>query len=212
MLVVDGTQGNDSIRIDRGNKPNRVMVTVNGVPFGPFKPSSRIVSFGSSGNDKITVAPKVKLSAWLDGGDGNDVLKGGSGPNVILGGAGNDALIGGVSRDLLIGGTGQDVMFGKKGGDILIAGTTSFDNSQTALDAVMKEWTSTHSYKQRVSNLTGVLSKKFGKRLNGNVFLAPATVQNDDGSNVAVSGRGRGLLFVDDAADVIVDQTRRGRG
>jgi hypothetical protein len=40
-----------------------------------------------------------------------------------------------------------------------------------------------HSFQQRVKNLTGVASNKFGKRLNGNFFLVPATVQSDEGGN-----------------------------
>jgi hypothetical protein len=207
MLVVDGTPGNDTINFSPGRHRGDVMVTMNGVTSGPFQPTSRLVAFGYGGNDHITVSPDIRLPAWLDGGDGDDVLVGGAGNNVLLGGAGNDTLIGRGNRDLLIGGSGQDVLFGLGGGDIVISGSTSFDNNQTALAAIMSEWTPRDNYQQRVDDLTDVPGPGFSSRLNGNFFLVPATIQNDDVSNLVFVRPGRNLLFVKDSgpnADVIV--------
>jgi Ca2+-binding RTX toxin-like protein len=123
-------------------------------------------------------------------------------------------LFGGAARDLLIGGTAQDVLFGNRGGDIMIAGSTRFDSIQIALAAIMREWTSNHTYDQRVKNLTGVSHSKFAKRLNGNVFLVSATVQNDDIANVAAGGKGKDVYFINDTgpnADFVIDQTRHKR-
>jgi len=208
MLVVDGTSGNDTIRVARGQKPTMVLVTINGVTKGPFTPTSRIVAFGYSGNDQITIAPDVKVPAWMDGGDGNDVLKGGGGPTIILGRAGNDVLIGGTSRDLLIGGAGTDVIFGNLGDDILVAGTTSFDNSQAALNAVFQEWNSTHSYKQRVQNLTGQVNSTFAKRKNGNTFLNAATIQDDGVTDVLIGGNGKNLALAALSGDVVIGRKK----
>jgi hypothetical protein len=207
MLVVDGTPGNDTINFSPGHHRGDVMVTLNGVTSGPFHPDTRIVAFGYGGNNHLTVSDHIRLPAWLDGGDGNNVLEGGGGNNVLLGGAGNDTLIGRGNRDLLIGGGGQDDLLGLGKGDILISGSTRFDNNQTALAAILNEWTSHKSYQQRVDDLTDVANHAFSGRLNGNFFLVPATMQNDDISNVVVVGPGRNLLFVTDSgpnADLIV--------
>ncbi len=206
MLVVDGTPGNDTINVHPGRHAGDVLVTSNGVTRGPFHPTSRIVAFGYAGNDQITVARDIRLPAWLDGGDGNNFLVGGGGNSVLLGGGGNDTLIGRANRDLLIGGGGQDVLVGM-GGDILISGSVRFDNNQTALAAVLREWTSRDSYQQRVDDLTGVPTLALGRRRNGNFFLIRATIQQDDVSNLVVVGPGRNLLFVHDSgrnADTVI--------
>jgi hypothetical protein len=204
---VDGTPQGDTIDIYRGHHDHDVMVTENGVTSGPFQPTSRIVVFGYGGNNQITVAPDVRVPAWLDGGNGNNLLIGGGGNNVLIGGAGNDALIGG--RDLLIGGSGKDVLLGMGGGDILISGSTSFDSNQVALAAIMSEWTSHDNYEQRVDDLTDAPDPgpAFGQRLNGNYFLDATTIQNDDISNLVIVGPGQNLLFVNDRgpnADIVV--------
>jgi Ca2+-binding RTX toxin-like protein len=212
MLVVDGTAYGDVIRFDPGHKSGDVMVTMNGVTSGPFHPTSRIVAFGYGGNDQITVSRAIKLPAWLDGGDGNDVLMGGGGPTILLGGAGNDLLVGGTNRNLLIGGAGQDFLVGNRAGDILITGSTSFDSNQTALAAIMSEWTSADSYQQRVLDLLDVPSPAFGSRHNGNFFLVSATVQSDGISNLVVFVPGQNIIFSNGSgpnADVLVTDLGR---
>jgi Ca2+-binding RTX toxin-like protein len=206
MLAVDGTVGNDNVNFYPGRRPGDVMVTINGVTSGPFQPTSRIVALGYGGDDHITVSAGIRLPTWLDGGDGNNVLVGGSGNNVLIGGAGKDTLLGRGQHDLLIGGSGQDVLLALGAGDILISGSTSFDNNQSALDAIMREWTSRDSYQQRVDDLTNVAGPGFSRRLNGNFFLVPATIQNDDVSNLVFVGTGQNLLLVKDSglnADII---------
>jgi hypothetical protein len=210
MLVVDGTANNDVIRFDRGHKDGSVMVTINGVTSGPFYPTSRIVAFGYAGDDQITASARIKMPVWIDGGSGNDFIGGGGGPNLLMGGSGNDILIGGNNRDVLIGGTGQDILLGRGGDDILISGSTSFDSNQTALAAIMSEWTSHDSYAVRVGDLTGVTGPSFSNRLNGNVFLVPATIQSDSGGNVLAGGGGRNLYFTSNSTgtpDLVIDHS-----
>jgi Ca2+-binding RTX toxin-like protein len=113
-------------------------------------PVSRIVVYGQSGHDDMTVSASVGRSAWLYGGDGNDRLKTGANNNVLLGGAGNDLLTGGNGRDILIGGAGADRIVGNAQDDILIAGWTAFDTDESALSAIRTEWTRTdRTYQQR---------------------------------------------------------------
>jgi hypothetical protein len=194
MLIVDGTSGDDKIVITAGRKHGDVVVSVNGVISGPFHPTSRVVVFGYGGNDRVEVANRVKSTAWLVGGDGNDTLGAGAGPSVLLGGDGNDYLVAGTERALLIGGAGTDSLLGN-GDDILVAGTTSFDANQASLDAILKEWNSNHSYTQRVQNLTGQVHRAFSRRLNGNTLLTLANIQDDGAADLVYAGRSKNNLF-----------------
>jgi Ca2+-binding RTX toxin-like protein len=213
MLVVEGTAGNDTININPGRHPGDVMVTINGITSGPFRPTSRIVAFGYGGNNTITVSSKIRLPTWLDGVDGNSILEGGGGNNVLIGGTGNDTLIGRGTHDLLIGGGGQDVLMAQGQNDLVISGSTAFDSDQTALAAILSEWTSPASYAQRVDALTDYTTgPAFSRRLNSNYFLVPATmqnptIQNDNFSNLVLVGSGRDLLLVNDSgpnADIVL--------
>jgi Ca2+-binding RTX toxin-like protein len=180
-LFVGGTALADKIEISlaAGNR-YLVMIKTGGAAWtGTFQgPISRIVAFGGAGNDKIKVAGTILVPAWLEGSDGNDTL------------------IGGGGHDLLVGGPGADQLFGNGGNDLLIAGTTAFDGSAGALDAVMAEWLSARSYADRVANLRGTGS---GPRANGNIFLKAsgpdATVFDDGARDELHGGVGLDLYF-----------------
>ncbi len=118
----------------------------------------------------------------IDAGDGNDIVLGGSGSDqltgrsgddILVGGGGDDVLVGGEGRDLLIGGFGADKLVGDSGDDILVAGYTSFDADRDSLSLIMKEWTSAHSYLDRVRNILGVAYSggTYDQRLNADTFL-----------------------------------------
>ncbi|TMQ31846.1 MAG: hypothetical protein E6K70_21835 [Planctomycetota bacterium] len=88
-------------------------------------------------------------------------------------------------------------MRGKADSDLLIGGSTAFDNDQTALIAIMREWTSGHDLATRIADLSGTASRtSFNQRLNGNYFLRMsgpgATVFDDYVRNV---------LYVRDSLD-----------
>lgn len=119
-LVLNGTEGNDSIEGDYG--PDSITGgggvdvldgsvgddTVSGGAGGDFLE-------GGHGNDR------------LDGGDGDDALSDIYGSNTLIGGAGHDQLRGGFNADLLIGGDGNDSLrnswdFGDHYADTLIGG------------------------------------------------------------------------------------------
>ncbi len=73
-----------------------------------------------------------------------------------------------------MGNGGADVIYasqvvdGAEGGkgSILISGSTTL--GQAALQSVLAEWTSTHTYAQKLANIQGTGT---ADRLNGNVFL-----------------------------------------
>jgi uncharacterized delta-60 repeat protein len=148
MLIVNGTDGNDVIRLN-GKKNGGVTLMFNGVKLGVFNVTSRIVANGGAGNDLIVADEQMDLPVQLfgnagndtlrgsggndnlDGGDGNDLLDGregndslvgGGGMDVLRGGKGNDSLCGGEGNDLLVGDDGNDMLFGGGGTDILHGG------------------------------------------------------------------------------------------
>lgn len=209
MLVVDGTFAGDAIKVTPGARAGDVKVTINGVSSGPYHPTSRVVVLGYGGNDNLEVSKKVQSKIWLVGGTGNDKLVAGSGRSVLLGGLGNDILVAGQGRDLLIGGAGADSLFGD-GHDIMVGATTSYDSNQSALDAISKEWNSSRGYNQRINNLTGQINKKSPQRLNGNIFLTIANVQDDGAMDVLHGGRTHNLFYVTlggPNGDTIVDRS-----
>src|SRR5262249_20668102 len=97
-LFVGGSNADDVIVIQRGSTASKVRVVINGVNKGEFDATNlgRIIVYGNSGNDNITVSTDIgPVTALLYGGDGNDVLNGGAGFNLLDGGDGNDTLTGG---------------------------------------------------------------------------------------------------------------------
>ena len=193
-LVIGGTTGADHIIVHPSGNSGAVVVSVNGTSSGPFTPTGRIIVLGQAGNDDIQIAGSVSISAWLFGEDGDDRLKGGNGHDVLLGGAGEDLLSGGQGRDLLIGGVGADRIVGNADDDILIAGSTVHDSSDTALCAIMHEWTSGRTYGQRVANLSNQ-TVSGTSRENGVYFLlsdgSERTVLDDDAADILTGSAGQ---------------------
>lgn len=172
----------------------------------------------ASGFSGTAVLSGMNGNDFIFGGAGNDWLTGGDGNDVLVGNAGNDTLSGGAGRDLLIGGAGADngeadfVPTGVDGGggdDLLIAGTTAYDANQTALAAIMAEWTSGNSYAIRVSNLRN------GSGLNGSNVLrvasdtgaGPTTVFDDDAVDNLRGQAGIDWFFASSLEDILLDRT-----
>lgn len=141
------------------------------------------------------------------GGEGNDILRGdaadnilyGSGGNdLLLGEEGNDSLDGGSGRNVLIGGLGRDVLIGGGDEDILIAGYTAYDDDDTALVAILSEWTrSDLTYGERVDHL------KYGGGVQDPYLLDATSVFGDAESNTLLGGGGLDLFFANLALDTV---------
>lgn len=204
--------------------------------------SSGIAINGGSGTDKLDYAAysnatnvNVDLGAGtatgfggvsdienVAGGAGNDVIRGDNnanmlagnqGSDIVLGGGGNDTINGNVGRDILIGGDGADTIIGNADEDILIAGTTSFDNTQSALAALLAEWTSAATYAQRTGHIMGGSGG-----LNGSIVLngdngAGQTVFNDSNVDTLTGSAGVDWYFANQdgipflTLDIITDKT-----
>lgn len=104
--------------------PYRIEVsTISGddrITFGPGVGSVFYeVGDGGDGDDTLIVRGR-KSHGYLDGADGDDVIRGGGGADRLYGGSGNDVIAGQGSDDYLYGGGGADVLTGGSGHDELL--------------------------------------------------------------------------------------------
>lgn len=204
MLLVEGTNQADTIDIVPGNRWNQVRAIVNGVTSPSFRPNTRIVVYGYSGNDTITVSRRVDVPAWLIGGFGNDRLRAGNGPSLLMGSEGNDTLIGGDDRDVLFGGAGEDVLRGSYSADVLVGGRTTLDDQPTELNRVFRTWTRnwwwSESFRSRRAELRDILTD--------------SDLIDDGATDRLNGGLGRNLILGADGTppdDVILTRDRRRR-
>jgi hypothetical protein len=199
-LFVQGTAGNDTILFLPG-AAGQVGVQSNGLPAVTFAPTGRLVAHGMGGHDVIEVSSRIQLPAWLYADNGSALLVGGGGNNVLVGGSGKSVLVGGPGRDILIASSGGAVIQGGTGGDVLIGGTTNYDNNESALLAVMAEWSSSESYLQRIANLQNAPVTMTGQTVNPNgnyqagYFLNATTVHDNGVSDHLQGGSAQDWYF-----------------
>ncbi|HQU41649.1 MAG TPA: hypothetical protein PK867_02510 [Pirellulales bacterium] len=204
-LVYQTYSSNNSVKFVAGTNPGEVQVNVDNLPKGTFLPTGRLIAHAGYG-DNISVDSTLTLPAWLFG-NGGGRIKGGGGNNVLIDDGGNELLMGGSARDLIIG-NGGDRLASNGGQDLMIAGYYSYEFDETALAAIMAEWTSAYSLAARLADLTGDTSSPYfsASRLNGNYFLldggANQTVFQDFSSDTLTAGSGPDLVFAS-AGDTI---------
>src|SRR5262249_55665927 len=136
----------------------------------PLAGLNALVVYGQANNLHIQVDKALTLPAFLYGGNGANVhIEGGGGPTAEVGGTGaNNHLEGGSGRDILIAGKGGGYLVGNGDNALLIGGTSDFDDTLVALEAMLKEWTSSGSYLQRVANLWNAPVTMSGQTVNPN--------------------------------------------
>lgn len=144
--------------------------------------------FGSYGNDTL-------LGGWgddrLEGGRGHDQLDGGIGDDSIYGSSGNDLLFGGAGNDYLSGGSHKDILFG---------GYTDHYANDTALLAIMAEWTSSRSFWDRFHNL------RDGTGLNNPYILRLRSTMHDDHDRDSLRGGSSTDCFALYGTDSVLDR------
>jgi Ca2+-binding RTX toxin-like protein len=142
--VVNGTAGNDNIRLTAGSSSGEVKVYVNGAAVGTFKPTGHMIVHGLAGDDTIS-ADGLNLPVVLYGDEDNDTLTGGSADDIIFGGTGDDLITGAAGNDFLIGGGGKDRIVGSAGNDILVSGDLNSGLSLAAMQGISQAWAASHS-------------------------------------------------------------------
>ena len=101
---------------------------------------------------------------------------------------------------MLIGGYGADRIVGNADEDLLIAGSTSYNDNDQALCAIMQEWTSANSHNGRVANIQAGTGLAGGFRLNGNDG-AGQTVFNDNDVDQLTGSQGQDVFWANQVAD-----------
>lgn len=215
-LVISGTTGADVIRVYPG-AGGQLSVKIGRRRLGQFNPTGRIVVYGGAGNDVIQISSSIARAAWLFGEAGNDKLSSGTGFDILLGGDGRDTLDGGFGRNLLIGGNHADILDGplgdnnqnggrnqsigrkdihngSRGDNIQIGGTTDHDAHDSALAAILAEWSigdnSANSYDLCLAHLQGPSGGA-----NGSFFLNSMTVHDDLAIDRLNGGSGQNWYF-----------------
>ena len=111
---------------------------------------SSIRVFCGGVGDFVSIDPTLKVSTFVQGGQGNDTIQGGANNDTISGsggndsvdaGAGNDTLYGGAGNDLLNGGLGNDRIDGGLGTNIVIS--TATGGTDTLFNATVSNSTTT---------------------------------------------------------------------
>jgi Ca2+-binding RTX toxin-like protein len=125
QVIVNGTAGNDTIKIGRSGG----VITVDGLP------AQVTIAHAEGANDTLTVnglggddtidasaLPANAINLVLNGGDGNDLITGSAGNDTVIGGRGNDVALMGKGDDTFVWnpGDGSDTVEGQGGNDTLL--------------------------------------------------------------------------------------------
>jgi len=180
--TLDGGAGNNTLY---GGAAGDLLI--GGSNGGEGKQGNNVIIAGNGDN---TIYGNAVIGAEGSTG-GNNLIVGGTGSDTIYGAYGSVQKKDGTpstggegGRSLIVGGGGSDVIYGSQSidggeggnGSIIVSGSTTL--GQSALLAVLNEWTSTRTAAERIANIEGVGT---GPRNNGNVFLqAGVTISDDD--------------------------------
>jgi uncharacterized repeat protein (TIGR01451 family) len=160
-VVANGPAGADTISVVNVGS-GRVDVTMNGVTYGPFAPTGRIVVYTGNGNSIVTIGVGVTTPAFVFSGTGNNVLMNmGADNSVLVGGGGTDSIQGGSGCNILIAGAGASRLTGgptgvASGGSVMIGGATLFDHDEGRLYSMLLDWSSAAAYATRMTELAAL--------------------------------------------------------
>ena len=148
--------------------------------------------FGNGGNDTLIA---LTGDDTLDGGDGNDSLSAGSGANSLLGGIGNDILVGTTGNDTFLGGDGNDSLSAGDGNNSLLGGS-GLDTIVSGTGADFLDGGDDNDSLIGGSGNDTLLGGAGNDSINGGL-----------GADSLVGGAGNDSYLVDDAGDVVIENT-----
>jgi len=233
--VVFGGAGRDTVFAGNGND---LLLGGEGAD-ALFGEAGNDILFGGAGNDLLDGGFGNDVLSGEDGDDslyggvGADALFGGAGNDMLSGGDGNDQLQGDAGDDILDGGTGADAMTGGTGNDIYVVddrGDTVAEKAGEGIDTVR---TSLDGYvlAANVENLTltdvvnpanpgsdtDASNPRLARRGTGNALnntlignRADNVLDGGQGADRMLGGAGNDTYVVDNAGDVVVENTGEG--
>ena len=148
-------------------------------------PALTINASAFSGTTNLTAAGTVDATLYGGSGGSGSLTAAGSGKDILIGQAADTTLTDtGSGRNILIGGGAGGDTFVGNGNDILVSGTTQYDSDNSAniaaLDAILAEWSSSDSYKKRITKIKADVK---GKPPHGSDAFNSHTIHTDGNAN-----------------------------
>ncbi len=128
VIEITGTENKDTISVDGGVTPGRVVFDVNGqASSNDLTNFLGVMHIDGLGGDDVIYTRNYATSSSVLGGLGNDIIDSRTmnAPVSLYGGSGNDMLLGGAWDDYIDGGEGIDQLFGGRGNDRVEGGSGS---------------------------------------------------------------------------------------
>src|SRR5437016_4253043 len=126
LLYVNGTAGDDRITVFLEPGDQSILTVAINSRRTSFSLADVLVIYadGRGGDDAIRfdASAGMGLTAFTNGGGGNDTIFGSLGRNEIAGDEGDDVIVGHSKADVLRGGAGNDTIFGNRGNDEIEGG------------------------------------------------------------------------------------------
>ena len=176
--------------------------------------SVNLTTLGGGFIENLTLTGSDTLS-----GIGNSLsnsITGNSGANLLDGGAGNDFLNGGLGADTLIGGLGDDTLVVDNAGDVVVESPTLVGGG---VDTVIST-ASGYTLGGGIENLSlagsafGGLGNSLNNILTGNSLansldagIGNDTINGGAGADTMIGGAGNDYYFVDNSADLVVEDS-----
>jgi Ca2+-binding RTX toxin-like protein len=183
LYLIGGLTSNDRLEIDAagssktGSTGVQVTAKLNGVSTNTTfsQAFSEIYVYGFAGNDTITLASTLTVSANISAGNGNDKVTAGNGTNVVTLGNGNDHVTAGDGSNTVTLGNGNDKVQLGNGNNTVTLGNGN-DNTT-------------------VGNGNNVVVEG-----NGNDKITAG-----DGDNLIVAGLGKHTVSAGNGSNILID-------